>query len=406
MKKKICFIIIICLTLALGAQQRMGPPPGEYNFTGENGFIEIPFELVLDHIVITAILNGENPVNLVLDTGMPAHGAMLYETENIKELNLHYSGQAMVGGPGGDLKPANILMGASLKFPGLEFTGLDIVVLPEDENSRKRFSHHNGVIGYSFFSRFVIEIDFVKSVIKVFQPESFTYTGKGKKLEIELSRNTPVVPCSSVLSDGTLVNQEMVVDLGSTGAVSLNLNQDKQVIPPAVNLAGKAYGVSGGIDIRTARINKITIGDYSLENVLATFTESGFTGMPDEKFDGLLGIEILKRFDLIIDYLNKQIYLEPNSLFSLPFEMNMSGIRFFRDNDRNMVIEEILADSPASEAGLSAGDIITEINGQKLNDISENDLQKMLKQENERLELKLIREDSIISKSIKLRRLI
>ena len=39
--------------------------------------------------------------------------------------------------------------------------------------------------------------------------------------------------------------------------------------------------------------------------------------MPD--LDGLLGIEILRRFTVTFDYAGRKLYLEPNRAFSTPF---------------------------------------------------------------------------------------
>jgi len=97
MKNQIVFLMLILISTTMSAQQMMGPPPGKCNFTGENGVTEISFELIQNHVVLSANLNGENPVKLVLDTGFPAHGAMLYKTKQIEKLNLRYRGQAMVG---------------------------------------------------------------------------------------------------------------------------------------------------------------------------------------------------------------------------------------------------------------------------------------------------------------------
>ena len=188
MKNQIVFLMLILISASVFAQQMMGPPAGDYVFKGEDGVIEIPFQLIQNHVILTADLNGGNSVKLVLDTGMPAHGAMLYKTKQIEDLNLKFSGQAMVGGAGGELKPADILMGASLSFPGLEFNGIDIVILPHDEISRRVFTSHDGVIGYSFFSRFVMEFDFEKMILKVIEPDKFDSTGKGTEIPIEIAR--------------------------------------------------------------------------------------------------------------------------------------------------------------------------------------------------------------------------
>jgi len=406
MKKRIITIMIISIWLMLNAQQMMGPPAGVCNFSGKNGVSEIPFELILNHIILTAELEDGSKVKLVLDTGMPAHGAMLYETEKINKIGLKYSGQAMIGGPGGELKPANIVMGTSLTFPGVEFTGLDVIVLPHDENTSKRFQHHDGVVGYSFFSRFVIELDFEKKIMKVIEPEQFSYTGTGNEIGIEIESNVPSIFLTPIQKGVELEKVKAVLDLGATGAVSFDIGEGKSDLLPEKVLPWEAFGISGKIDISQGRLEAALIGDNKIKNLVASFNMNDFQSVPGSSSKGLLGMEILRRFDLIIDYQNSRIILEPNRYFSEPFETNMTGIKYFRNENKYLEIEGFVADSPASEEDLREGDLIEAINGINLKKISDNELKKLFSQENFIVELKIQRDGKNIEIKLKSRRLI
>ncbi len=63
-------LFLVC-TVPLQAQSIMGPGPGKHTFLSEDGTARIPFEPDLDHIVLTANVNGKTDVRLILDTGMP-----------------------------------------------------------------------------------------------------------------------------------------------------------------------------------------------------------------------------------------------------------------------------------------------------------------------------------------------
>ena len=406
MKRAIFFILMILISAVIFGQQMMGPPAGQCNFTAENGMTEFPFELVNNHIIITANLNGDNLVRLVLDTGFPAHGAMLYKTEQIEKLNLQYSGKAMIGSPGGELKPADILMEASLSFPGVEFVGQYVIVAQHDEISLKRFSYHDGVIGYSVLSRFVVDIDFNKKIIKLSKPENFQYKGKGEELKIEFERNTPIISCQTSLQNGVLEPVKMVIDLGATHALSLDVQKEKQIVPPPRHLKSKAAGVSGEFDIILGRIDGFQIGKFCFKNVLISFNDKQMSAMHGSYTNGNLGMDILKRFHLIIDYTGSRIFLEPNNYFNDTFETNMSGIRYYRNKDKQVVIENVYDDSPARESGLKKDDMITMIDGKTVEDISNNELIEILRQKGEILELSILREGRNINKKIKLRRMI
>ena len=52
--------------------------------------LAIPFELVLNHLIIEAKINGENNFKLTLDTGMPISGIILFKNKKSENLNLSY----------------------------------------------------------------------------------------------------------------------------------------------------------------------------------------------------------------------------------------------------------------------------------------------------------------------------
>jgi len=302
------------------------------------------------------------------------------------------------------MKPADILAGATLSFPGVEFTGLDIVVLPHDEISRKVFTSHDGVIGYSFFSRFVMDFDFEKMVLMVIEPDKFNSAGKGTGIPIEIIQNSPFITCYPVLENGTRNPVKMILDMGGTHAVSLDSDEDKKIVPPAKTLIRKAAGVGGEFDVIQGRIKSFEIGKYKLNNVIATFSDLAMGKIPGSRSNSNLGMDILNRFHLIIDYIGSRIFLKPNKFFGRSFEANMSGIRYYRNEQQHLVVENINADSPAAETDLQSGDIITKIDGKDVTKISKNEMIDLFREDGKTLELTLIGENKKIR--IALRRLI
>ncbi|MBT8273424.1 MAG: PDZ domain-containing protein, partial [Bacteroidia bacterium] len=118
--------------------------------------------------------------------------------------------------------------------------------------------------------------------------------------------------------------------------------------------------------------------------------------------------EILKRFNLVIDYRNSKVTLKRNRFFSQPFYYNKSGIELEHDGVRvikeqnkdvrmndfgsentsvaqhsmilsssyryslapSFTIVELRKDSPAERSGLKLGDVILNINGRHAHEYS------------------------------------
>jgi C-terminal processing protease CtpA/Prc len=91
----------------------------------------------------------------------------------------------------------------------------------------------------------------------------------------------------------------------------------------------------------------------SFENVYA-----GAGGVP------LVGGEILRRFTTIFDYAHERMILEPNQHLRDTFPWDASGIVSLRlAESGKFLINSVLQESPAGEAGLREGDSIQSIDG-------------------------------------------
>jgi S1-C subfamily serine protease len=98
----------------------------------------------------------------------------------------------------------------------------------------------------------------------------------------------------------------------------------------------------------------------------------------DTETIGNVGMGILGRFTLTVDYAHQVLFLEPDAHSKEPFLWsNTCGI-VGQSSPAGFLAREILAPSPAMEAGLKPGDTILEVNGQGTHDIPRWVLEKML----------------------------
>jgi C-terminal processing protease CtpA/Prc len=102
--------------------------------------------------------------------------------------------------------------------------------------------------------------------------------------------------------------------------------------------------------------------------------------------DGNLGIGILKRFTVVLDYADKAMYLKPNQTFRDPFEHDMSGIEYYAAGDgfKHLIISRVEPGSAADEVGLERDDEITSINFKPVGDMTLEEIDNILKSKNDR----------------------
>jgi membrane-associated protease RseP (regulator of RpoE activity) len=81
--------------------------------------------------------------------------------------------------------------------------------------------------------------------------------------------------------------------------------------------------------------------------------------------DGIIGVDVLKRFRVTFDYGRGRLYLMPNSSYEEPFLAESSGLRLtaVAPDFHRIKVDGIISDSPAAKLGIQPGDILTKING-------------------------------------------
>ena len=125
-------------------------------------------------------------------------------------------------------------------------------------------------------------------------------------------------------------------------------------------------GFGGTIEGVVGRIRDVEIGRHRLPLPVCNFQE--LIQMSDSSFingrNGLLGSEILSRFNMIIDFNKEKLYLQPNRYFPVAFSYDRSGITLIASGVdlKKFLVQDVLENSPAYEAGVRSGDEITKIN--------------------------------------------
>jgi C-terminal processing protease CtpA/Prc len=98
--------------------------------------------------------------------------------------------------------------------------------------------------------------------------------------------------------------------------------------------------------------------------VITSFPEGEQYKSLSIKRDGNLGIGILKRFSVIIDYPDSALYLKEGTNFKAPFEHDMSGLEYYSAGTEfnRIIISRVEPGSPGDAVGLEKDDEILAIN--------------------------------------------
>ena len=364
--------------------------------------LTIRFELVLNHIIIEAKINAANYIKLTLDTGMPIGGIILFKNKKSENSNLNYSGRTYVGGAGGNPILADIASGVNVEIGDLQLANRQIIVMPMNQNVLTSLDS-DGIIGYELFSRYLLQIDFEKKLIILWNNHNEEDVELGQELKLELRQNYPFIQCLAEITKGKEFPLDLVVDLGAGHAISLDLkSKDNFTLPENTIECRIGTGTIGNIFGHLGRISKFSMGNYSFSDVVTTFS-NGPLARGFLKCNGNLGIDILRRFNVTFDYKSLKIYIKPNIHFNDHFVFNMTGLQFHKMDDGNFIVDNVINNSPAQEAGIIQNDIIIEINDKTAKLVSADTLDKMIKKESTELILVIMRNSELLKLTLKLR---
>ncbi|MBW4890455.1 aspartyl protease family protein [Mucilaginibacter sp. HMF5004] len=329
--------------------------------------VNIPFKLIRSMMVVQLTINNKGPFNFVLDTGVGL--VIITDPTLIDSLGFIHKRLIKIAGLGnGDDYEAYVTPSLNIKFPDITGEGISAAILKKEQFNLSSYAGMpiHGLIGYEFFNSFAVKINFSDSTLTVGELKNIRVFNKSNKLPITIEDHKPYLNTNVKFTDGQQSKCKVVIDLGAGHALLLeNQSGQNYLHTQKVISANLGVGLTGPITGVLSRINEIQLGNYKLKDIITSFPDEDSTKQAvTVKRDGNLGLNILKKFNMIIDYESNSMYLKANSHFNDPFEHDMSGMEYYADGPdlKHIIINRVEHDSPADEVGLECGDEIVSIN--------------------------------------------
>src|SRR5690606_38026004 len=158
-------------------------------------------------------------------------------------------------------------------------------------------------------------------------------------------------------------------------------------------------GLARKMHMDVTLVREFRPGPYRFRNVPTMVFDDEYNVTSYPYLGGLIGDQILKRFNLIINYQSREIHLKPNWLYREPFEYSYSGMELYYIVD-SIVVGSVVEDSPAALAGLEEGDIVIAIDNNANQDFTQ--YKKVLTSARKRVRLIIRRDEELLDVSVKL----
>lgn len=344
----------ICLSgTPLAAQEEFVAPPAKL-------ITSFPFTQFTGGVILLKARLGNFPdsLNFILDTGS---GGISLDSGTCVRLKLVStpSDKTILGIAG--VRQVKFIYNEKLSMPGLTVDSLNFHVSDYDILSSVYGDKVDGIIGYSFFCRYIVKIDYDSSRVYVYSKGTYKYPKGGHMLKPVIA-SLPIQ--YATVKDAASINARFYFDTGAGLCMLLSSDfvSDSSLLDPRrKTFLTQAEGLGGKASMRVTTIREVKLGPYRFRKVPTYIFDDEYNVTSYPNLGGLLGNDILRRFNVIMNYDHREIYLLPNSHFRDQFDYSYTGLSIYWI-DGEIRVGDVMNDSPASRAGLQADDVIVAVN--------------------------------------------
>ena len=345
-------IILLAAASSKAQEEFIEPPSREIT--------KVPFTQLTGGIVImqAKLESFPDTLNFILDTG--SSGISLDSTTvDYLKLQPTPSDRTIRGIAG--IRKVSFLYNQKLHFPGLTVDSLNFHINDYTILTAVYGERIDGIIGYSVLSRYILKVDYDSMRISFCTKGTIRYPRGGYLLKPTINQ---LVSQPLRVRDEKTIYSRFLYDMGAGLCMLLSKEfaEDSNFLSKKrKRFIKEGEGLGGKIDMELMVMREVKIGPYKFRNV-PTFIfddENNVTSYP--YMGGLIGNDILRRFNIILNYAKGDIFIIPNRHFNETFDYSYSGIELYFINGL-IIIGDVAKGSPGEAVGLKEGDEVIAIN--------------------------------------------
>ena len=350
---QILFCFLLAVSFSATAQEQFVEPPAKlltsFHFRQLSGGV----------ILLKALFaNYADTLNFILDTGS---GGISLDSTTVEYFHITPTPSEMtILGIAGARK-VSFVYNQKLKLPGLTVDSLNFHVNNYDILTSVYGEKIDGIIGYSVLSRYIFLINYDSLKVSIYSNGRLKYP-RGGWLYEPILRTLPVQ--AARIKDAVATNSRFLFDIGAGLCLMLNKDfiEDSNFLDKKrVLYAKEAEGVGGKIDMHLTVIKEMRIGPYRFRNIPVFVFDDTYNLTSYPYLSGIIGNDILRRFNLILNYTKREFYFMPNTHYLDGFDYAYSGVELYMV-DGKILLGDVANGSPAALAGLKEGDVVIGIN--------------------------------------------
>jgi hypothetical protein len=325
----------------------------------------LSFRLLDNQVTVPVHFGAKGPFRFLIDSGA-IHIGM--SGPQLEALGLRVSGAETIAGASGDLdtriyRAARIRVGDSLTFANVGVRGLDIGEVAGPDSAV-------GILPLHIFGRSIM--DFVGRSLSIQDP-----TGRPARDMLLFPANDPAGadprPYAVAALQGATIR--VMLDTGYSGSLILTSKYVRER-----NLADHygqgrletLAGATGAVVASMMQVEALDFGGHTFKDHWIELSDPALNIPATPGYDGVIGMELLRRFDLWADGQTGAVGVRPNVLIDDGERYDRSGLDLAAapDGESGLIVTHVSAGSPADTAGLKVFDRVRSFSGDRgLNDL-------------------------------------
>jgi hypothetical protein len=333
----------------------------------------LPFRLLNNHIYICGKVDGKGPFTFMVDTG----GHTLLSPRLLAQLGGTSAGKAATSGVGPKIASLGFAKVGTIALGGVRMRDQTAFITNVYAAAIEGIPV-DGMVGFELFRRFVVRIDYGRRTITFFDPKRYDAKFAGTAVPFKFYDHLP-----DVEGDIAGIPAHFDIDTGSRSELDVTspfvTRKGLDVAYPRGVHAITGYGVGGAVNSYVVRIPSLRLGNVTVREPVAELSNASGGSFSDAHYDGNIGSALLKRFVVTFDYARRRMYLK--RIVPAPADVgtfDRSGLWLNAEPGGYLVVS-VDEGSPAAQAGLGAGDVITAIDGKPARMESLSDVRESLR---------------------------
>lgn len=330
--------------------------------------IKIPFHYIQSFIILDVQLEKLLPVRLIFDTG--AEHTILFEHRWTDLIEHSYLREIKV--IGSDLQqelPAMLTCPLNLMFDErYEFTS-SLIVLKENTTNISQVIGEpiHGILSASVFSKYLIEIDYRNQYL-ILHSRDYAISSMYNEVDLDIYKNKPYLKVRVNFKDTCNDLMNLLLDTGASLSLLMYSDSSSAIRFPDKLIPGYlGSGIGGLLTGYVGKINALQLDTFLLPGVITHFlkVQTVYAHNERQRKNGLIGNQILDKFNIIFDYQKEKLYLRPVKNYKEVLAYDKSGMLVISGGKdlRRYFVAYVVPGTPAAEAGVQENDEIVKFNG-------------------------------------------